>query len=167
MKKYCIKKSNNHGKGVFLCRNVEKDEITFKFLGKSVKNPPGPWRWGPNWLQVGYSEWIIPKSNSPGRYLNHSCNPNAGIKGKNTIIAMRPMQKGEEVLIDYALNEIHPIWHMICKCGSKNCRKVVKPYQDLSSQRKKRYEKYTSRYITDMKMHLSWQRYLSWKNKKY
>ena len=163
MKKYQIGKSKIHGRGVILGRDVKKDEIIFKFIGKKVKNPPGPWHYGPHWLQVGYSEWIISKPGSPGRYLNHSCNPNSGIRGKNTIIALKPLKKGTEVLIDYAMSETYPIWHMTCKCGSKNCRDVIKPYQDLSVQRRKMYAQYISKYIKDMKLHLSWREYLSLK----
>ena len=165
MKKYHIGKSYIHGKGIILDKNVKKDEIIFRFTGKHVKNPPGPWHHEPNWLQVGYFEWIIPEQGSAGEYLNHSCNPNAGIKGNNTIVAIRSLKKGTEIVIDYALSETYPIWHMICKCGSRNCRKVVKPYQDLSVQRKEKYTKYTAKYIKDMKMHLSWQAYLKWNNK--
>ena len=166
MKKTYIGKSKYHGKGVFLNKNVKRDEIILRFIGKKVKNPPGSWHEGPEWLQIGYTEWIIPKFNSIGRYLNHSCNPNAGLKGKSTIVAMGSIKKGEEVLLDYALIEMYPLWHMHCNCGSKNCRKVVKPYQDLPAQRKKKYIKYTAQYIVDMKMYMSWKDYLSGKDKK-
>lgn len=73
---------------------------------------------------------------------------------------------GEEVAIDYALSETYPLWHMRCYCGAKNCRKVVKPYQDMPSWRMKKYIKYTSQYILDMKMHLSWKEYIALKNVK-
>ena len=166
MKKYTIEKSAIHRKGIFLSRDVEKDEIIFIFKGEEVCYTGGDWQKGPNWLQIGYVRWIKPDPGAVGNYLNHSCNPTAGIRGKNTIVAIRPLKKGEEVTIDYALNETYPIWHMNCRCGSKNCRRVVKPYQDLSDQRKRKYVKYTSKYILDMKMHLSWKEYLDWKKAK-
>ena len=164
MKKYFIGKSKINGKGIILNKDVVKDEIIFRFTGKTIKNQLN-WYRGPNWLQVGYTEWIIPHPGSTGNYLNHSCNPNAGIKGKNTIVAMGPINKGEEVTIDYALSETFPLWHMKCKCGSKNCRKLVKPYQDLPIQRQKKYMEYTSKYIKDLKMHLSWEEYIKLNNK--
>ena len=55
---------------------------------------------------------------------------------------------------------------MRCHCKAKNCRKIVKPYQDLSSQRMKKYVKYTSQYILDMKMHLNWQEYIALEKKR-
>ena len=164
MNKYLIGKSNVHGKGIILARDIKKDEVIFRFTGTSIKNNLD-WYHGSNWLQVGYLEWIIPTPGSAGNYLNHSCNPNAGIKGRNAIVAMRLLKKGDEVVIDYALSETYPLWHMRCVCKSKNCRKVVKPYQDLPAQRQKKYVDYTSKYIKDMKMHLNWKEYLSSKEK--
>ena len=155
MTKYHIGKSAINKKGIILNKDVKTDEIIFRFTGKKIKNKLKPWHHGPNWLQIGYLEWIIPAPDSVGNYLNHSCDPTAGIRGKNTIVAIKPLKKGEEVTIDYALSETFPLWHMKCSCKSKNCRKVVKPYQDMADLRKRKYIKYTSKYIKDMKMHLS------------
>ncbi len=162
MSKCYIGRSSINRKGLFLNKDVKKDEIVFRFTGESIKQLK-PWYHGPNWLQVGYLEWIIPKPGHQGNYLNHSCNPNAGVRGTQTIVAIRPIMKGEEVTIDYALSETFPLWHMKCNCKNKNCRKVVKPYQDLSIQRQKKYLEYTSQYIKDLKMHLSWEEYIKTK----
>lgn len=35
-------------------------------------------------------------------YINHSCNPNCGLRGEITFVAMREIQKDEEVTFDYA-----------------------------------------------------------------
>ena len=159
--KYHIGKSKIHKKGVILNKDVKTDEIIFRFVGRRIKNELIPWHYGRTWLQIGYLEFIIPTPGTAGSYLNHSCDPNVGIKGRNTIVAMRPIKKGEEVTMDYALSDSLPLWHMSCNCGAKNCRKVIKPYQDLSYQRQRKYVKYTSKYIKDMKMHLSWEQYLN------
>ncbi|HEV3245237.1 MAG TPA: SET domain-containing protein [Candidatus Paceibacterota bacterium] len=160
MRKYHIGKSNIKGRGIILAKDIKKREVIFVFKGREIEYTRGEWRRGRDWLQVGYVKWVAPSPGSPGAYLNHSCDPTAGVRGKNTIIAIRDLKKGEEVTIDYALSETYPLWHMRCQCGAKNCRKVIKPYQDLSDQRKAKYAPYTSKYILDMKMHLSWQEYL-------
>jgi hypothetical protein len=98
--------------------------------------------------------------------LNHSCSPSAGIRGRNSIVAIRDLKAGEEVTMDYALSDTLPLWHMKCSCGSKNCRKYVKPYQDLTYQQQRKFVDYTAKYIKDMKMHLSWAEYLKTKYKK-
>jgi len=166
MKKYHIGKSEIHRQGIILDQDVHKDETIFVFKGREVTITSGDWFHGPNWLQVGYAKWLVPRPGSTGEYLNHSCSPTAGIHGKNTIVAMRHLKKGEEITIDYALSETYPLWHMRCHCKAKNCRKVVKPYQDMPSQRMKKYIKYTSQYILDMKLHLNWEEYLAWKKQK-
>lgn len=160
MHKYEIGRSKIQGKGVILRKNVKKDEVIFVFKGKEIFYTGGAWQHKPNHLQVGYAKWIEPSPDSAGRFLNHSCSPTAGIRGKKTIVAIRDLEKGEEVTIDYALSETYPLWHMRCSCKSRNCRKVVKPYQDLSDQRKSAFARYTSKYILDMKMHMSWRDYL-------
>ncbi len=166
MKKYHIGKSKINGKGIILDQDIKKDEVIFLFRGREVVHTNGDWFHGPNWLQVGYAKWIAPKPGSPGEYLNHSCSPTAGVHGKNKIVAMRPLKKGDEVTIDYALSETYPLWHMHCRCKAKNCRKVVKPYQDMPGWRMKKYIPYTSQYILDMKMHLNWEEYMASKIKR-
>ena len=166
MKKYTIGKSKISGKGIILTKDVKKDGTIFIFKGKEITFTSGYWSRLPNALQIGYAKWIVPKKGSVGEYLNHSCSPTAGVKGRNRIVAMRALKKGEEVTIDYALTETYPLWHMKCSCGAKNCRKVVKPYQDMPGWRMKKYVPYTSKYILDMKMHLNWEEYVNMRYKK-
>ncbi|MFA6198431.1 MAG: SET domain-containing protein [Patescibacteria group bacterium] len=166
MRKFHIGRSRINGRGIILDRDVKKDETIFRFLGHAVTVTSRDWFHGPCWLQVGYAKWLVPKPGTAGRYLNHSCNPTSGVRGKNTIVAIRNLKKGEEVTIDYALSETYPLWHMQCHCHERNCRKVVKPYQDLPKQRTNKYLKYTSKYILDMKMHLNWQEYIALEKKK-
>jgi hypothetical protein len=163
MKKYQIGKSKIHGKGIILTKNVKKDEIIFVFKGKEVHYTGGEWHHNPNRLQIGYARWIEPKPDAAGAFLNHACSPSAGVRGKNTIVAIRNLKAGEEVTIDYALSETYPMWYMRCRCKSSNCRRFVKPYQDLSEQRKLKFAPYTAKYILAMRMHLSWKKYLSMK----
>jgi len=166
MKKYYIGKSKIHGSGIILNRNVKKDETIFVFRGNEIVCLNGDWPHGSNRLQVGYAKWIEPYPGSAGNYLNHSCSPTAGVHGKNKIVAMRDLKEGEEITIDYALSETYPLWHMRCFCRAKNCRKVMKPYQDMPAWRMKKYVQYTSQYILDMKMHLNWEEYIALENKK-
>jgi len=163
MKKYFIGKSKIHGKGLILNRDVKKDETILIFSGKEITFTSRQWFRYPNALQVGYVKWLVPPKGSPGEHLNHCCSPSAGVKGRNKIVAMRPLKKGEEVTIDYALSETYPLWHMKCRCGAKNCRKVVKPYQDMPIWRMKKYQNYTSKCILDLKINLSWDEYLGLK----
>jgi SET domain len=62
---------------------------------------------------------------SPIWYINQSCNANAGLRGCVSIIAMRDIKVGEEVVVDYSLNTSETASYMICNCGEKNCRTLI------------------------------------------
>ena len=57
--------------------------------------------------------------------LNHSCNYNVGFDGEDNFITTKYVKKGSELFWDYGLGETNPNFKMHCKCGSKNCRKII------------------------------------------
>jgi hypothetical protein len=61
----------------------------------------------------------------PPDFINHSCEPNAGLDGQITIVALRRILPGEEVTIDYAMCDGSPYDEFDCACGSKTCRGKV------------------------------------------
>lgn len=64
-------------------------------------------------------------AHEPPDFINHSCEPNAGLDGQITIVAMRRILPGEEVTIDYAMCDGTPYDEFDCACGSKLCRGKV------------------------------------------
>lgn len=81
------------GKGVFAARNFKKGEIVFilkgnlkKWVVKDKKTSAA----GPNWIGVKHGLWIDPAY--PFMYLNHSCNPNIGVKGALTFVALKEIK---------------------------------------------------------------------------
>jgi len=91
--------------------------------------------------------------NSEGfaRRINHSCDPNCGIKDLIRIVAMRDIEAGEEILWDYDMSE-NAEWEMLCSCSSKNCRKIVLGYRYLPQRFRDRYEGYISEYLLGEKI---------------
>ena len=57
-------------------------------------------------------------------FLNHSCNPNVGIRGQISFVAMRDIRKGKELTYDWAM-ENPGRWRFKCHCGEKICRTAV------------------------------------------
>jgi uncharacterized protein len=57
-------------------------------------------------------------------FLNHSCEPNVGIRGQIVFVAMRDIAAGEELTLDYATidRDSEP---MACRCGAPGCRGLV------------------------------------------
>ena len=55
-------------------------------------------------------------------FINHSCEPNAGLGGQIAIIAMQRILPGDEVTIDYAMCDGSRYDEFDCECGSSACR---------------------------------------------
>ena len=70
---------------------------------------------------------------SGGGYINHSCDPNAGLMGDRTWVAIRDIPAGSEVACDYGTFETWPGWTMSCTCGSSACRRIItaRDYRDV------------------------------------
>ena len=51
-------------------------------------------------LQVGTNKYL--DLAKPFIYINHSCDPNAGIRKKAELFALKSIQKGDEITYDYA-----------------------------------------------------------------
>lgn len=86
-----------------------------------------------------------------GIYINHSCEPNVGIHGQITYVAMRDIQAGEEVLQDYAMSfvNIDAYKDMECACNSDQCRKVLRSNDWERPELQERYRGFFSQYIQE------------------
>jgi SET domain-containing protein len=58
-------------------------------------------------------------------YFNHACDGNVGFDENGDFIAIRNIEKEEELSYDYGLIESNPKFKMSCNCKSDNCRKMV------------------------------------------
>jgi hypothetical protein len=61
-------------------------------------------------------------ADEPPDFINHSCEPNAGLDGQIAIVALQRIQPGEEVTIDYAMCDGSAYDEFQCACGSPSCR---------------------------------------------
>ncbi len=80
--------------------------------------------------------------------INHSCEPNAGVANILGLTAIKDIEKGQEIVLDFAFYEtiFDPFQ---CNCGSKNCRKVIKPTDWKNKNLQKKYGKYFSPYLRE------------------
>ena len=140
--------SKIHGLGVNVGEPVKRGEIISRIRGDlkfKINEDENDALANPDWVGVEKNQWIDPAK--PYKFLNHSCNPSAGIKGKITLVALRDMQEGEEVTIDYSTIEGDPRWKMNCSCGEANCRKIIRSVQSLPEEQFKKYLPYVSTYF--------------------
>jgi hypothetical protein len=146
-KLYVAHTGNGTGKGIFAKVDIKKGDVIFVWKGQKKSGRSYPWDWGSRWLQVGQYEWIAPMRNTPGWYINHSCNPNSGIKDSIKIVAMKNIRRGEEVTIDYSTFESEKGWYLECQCKSKNCRHIIRSYEFLPPKLRQKYSDFISEYL--------------------
>lgn len=148
MKHFFVSTSKIHGLGLVAGENIKKGEsiavikgdIKFK-VNKNEKESLG----NPDWIGIEKNVWIDPEK--PYKFLNHSCDANTGIKGKITLVAVKNIKEGEEIVIDYSTIEGDEMWRMNCNCGAVNCRGIVRSIQNLPVKDFKRYDPYISTYF--------------------
>lgn len=88
--------------------------------------------------------------NSAGiaKFLNHSCEPNVGVKGLFSLVAMRDIDAGEELCWDYDMSEDSD-WELECGCGSENCRKRIGGFRFLPPETRRKYAGFISDWLVE------------------
>lgn len=127
------------GKGVFAERIIFPGELILIFKGFRVNwgNPIHSSSMGSYLLQTGKRTYIMPSS--PGMFVNHSCNPNAGIIDNRRLVAIKKIEQGEEITFDYSTTMEEEYWTMDCLCKETNCRGVILDFQKLPEDIMERY----------------------------
>ncbi len=146
-----VARSGIAGKGVFTKKAFKKGENILIFRGdKKVHFHKSPEESAsdPNSVGIGKNLWVEVVDEIT-QYVNHSCNPNMGIKGRVTCVALCDIKKDEELTFDYSITEEDLFWEM--KNGeSKNIkyfRPKIKSIQTLPLEVFNRYMPYVPRYF--------------------
>lgn len=80
-------------------------------------------------------------------FLNHSCDPTAGMSGQIGVVALRDLAAGEEICIDYAMCDGSAYDEFACGCGSPRCRGHVTGNDWQRPNLQARYAGYFSPYL--------------------
>jgi hypothetical protein len=152
---FLIKKSRIAGNGGFASRDFQKGEVICNFKGRRLNISEaqriynrGDRRVTCDSFQISERSYI----NLDDIYnsINHSCNPNAGVKKARTLVARKNIKKGEEITFDYSATEWTPQdytaydprqWPMTCVCGYIFCRKRIKCFPYLPKRLRDKYVK--------------------------
>ena len=81
-------------------------------------------------------------------YNNHSCEPNCGMHGEITFVAIRDIQPGEELTIDYAFID-NEDYSFECHCGSPECRHTITGFDWKIKRLQDKYYPYFAQYLKD------------------
>lgn len=151
--KTIIKASAKGGKGLFASENILADEIIAIRSGHIVNLEEAlklDTEIGDFSLQITDEFYICPIDREEiediAIYINHSCEPNVGMDGQICFVALRDIQRGEELCLDYAM-AITSTYKMNCNCGNSNCRKVITGDDWKKEELQIRYRKYFSWFI--------------------
>jgi len=119
------------GKGVFAEIDLPEGEVIIYITGRILDRTQNDsiYLEGENSVQVDSDKYIDPTF--PSVYLNHSCNPNAGIDSELRLIALTDIAANEEIRFDYSTSMLERNWTMKCRCGEPNCRGIIDDFDRL------------------------------------
>lgn len=143
-----LKRTRNRGQGVFALRRIHKGEVIGVFDGRVFDTKYDGWTEDQlnHVIQISPNQWR--DSNGIARYLNHSCDPNCGVRGRFKIVTMRNIEPGEELTWDYEMTEMNNFgWRMSCRCNTDMCRGTIGHYRNMPKDVRERYGSYISCWI--------------------
>jgi SET domain-containing protein len=145
-------KSRIHGLGTVAIEQIHKGEIVGVLGGVIISSEEIAEyrrRMGHVGIQVNENFFICPTSRKEleeTEVFNHSCEPNIGYIDSITFVAIKDIKPMEELVFDYAFSETF-FEPFECKCGSANCRKIIKPDDWKIAKIQEKYGQYFSPYL--------------------
>lgn len=122
--------SDKSGQGVFAVEPIDPGEVVAVWGGRIVPEdiaaalPPQTRRYV---VQVESDQYLAPLERiDPAELVNHCCQPNCGLSGQITLVALRHIEPGEEITFDYATTDSSPFLEFECACVKKPCRNKVR-----------------------------------------
>ena len=147
-KGYEVRKTKSKGEGIFATKPFVPDETVIvgkieKYLPKNTSHAS----------QIGKNIFVL--HNEDQTKINHSCSSNCGIRvnlsGAHDIVAMKKIEKGKEITLDYAIRNYDvDFFPKICLCGSDQCRGKVTGWKNLSLEKRKEYINYAAPYLLEL-----------------
>jgi hypothetical protein len=118
--------------------SIARGEVILSLVGRRVRRPD---RYS---IQIGPRTHLTPPSDlAPDlsvaeygwRFLNHSCEPNAYIRGLE-LMALEDVPEGGEITFDYNTTEWDMAVPFACLCGTPSCVGAVRGYRHLDEARR-------------------------------
>ena len=148
-----VRDSGIDKKGMYAKENIRKGEIVYikgghilikeELFSSTIIN---------SYLPISDDYFIgavsCDEENDVKLYNNHSCDPNCGMHGEITFIAIRDIEAGEELTIDYAFID-NEDYSFECHCGSPLCRHVITGYDWKIKSLQEKFYPYFAQYLKD------------------
>jgi|ERR1700733_1665329 len=151
--------------GVFAKAPIRTGD-TVAIFGGTIMNKAAvlalPTEHRPYVLQIDDNAWIGGNRNQLEivDHINHSCDPNVGIKGNIILVAMRDITVGEEITFDFAtvITQWAGMDPITCNYASPQCRKIILADDWQKKELQEKYKGYFSSYIQEKIAALNTQR---------
>ena len=143
-----LRKSSGKGEGIFATKSFKVGDIVMVGVIKEALNGNHS-----HASQIGENEYVLHAGLITK--VNHSCDPNCGIRvnetGAHDFVAIKEIGVNEEITFDYAMrNYIIDYFPKKCMCGSKRCRGRITGWKDLPDEKKKEYEGFVAPYLLEL-----------------
>ncbi|MBC7457192.1 MAG: SET domain-containing protein [Bdellovibrionaceae bacterium] len=148
--KVSIRRTKKKGRGIYADKDIRKGEFIAIFDGPIYD---GEVEWTEDMYNhaIQFDKDLWRDSVGIARLINHSCDPNCGIKDLFKVVAMRKIKADEEISWDYEMTEKNPHWKMKCQCGTNICRGIIGNYKNMPKSIRKKYGTYISAWLTQKK----------------
>jgi SET domain-containing protein len=149
-----MRQSKIQGRGLFAKADIAKGEIAaikgVHIIDRETLRGEITPRLGAVEIQIDDDLFVAPANGDERElsmlYSNHSCDPNIGIRGEITFVAMRDIRAGEELTHDWAMTD-NDDYSVECNCAVGNCRKTLTGRDWQRPELQKKYAGYFSAYL--------------------
>jgi uncharacterized protein len=125
-----IKRSKIHRYGVYAGEPIPGGRKVIEYTGERLNRREARRRDRGNYTYLFALDayWTLDGAvgGSGAEIINHSCEPNVVariVKGHILYMSLRPIRRGEELLVDYNFSKRGE--RTVCRCGAKTCRGVI------------------------------------------
>jgi SET domain len=133
---------NQGKKGLFALVSIDRNEVLIDLNGENYFLSPTK-----RSLQIGEKRHVFGRDETVG-FLNHSCEPNSFLDFSSLCVrALRHIQRGEEVKVNYAATEYEMHDSFRCDCGSSACLRLIKGFKFLTRDQQLELKPYLAPYL--------------------
>jgi uncharacterized protein len=148
-----VRSSAIHGRGLFAKEPISRGEVVAikggHIFDRQKLDELQPVL-GPAEIQIDDNLFIGPVTMEEREgcmiFSNHSCDPNLGVRGQITFVAMRDVHAGEELTHDWAMTDSDNS-EMPCHCGAACCRGTISGQDWARKDLQEKYRGYFSWYL--------------------
>jgi uncharacterized protein len=143
-----LRGSSGKGEGIFATKTFKVGDVVMVGVIKEALSGNHS-----HASQIGENEYVFHAGLISK--VNHSCDPNCGIRvnetGAHNFVARKNISVNQEISFDYAMRNYGvDYFPKECMCGSKGCRGRVTGWKDLPNEKKKEYEGFVAPYLLEL-----------------